>query len=299
MTSGSGQGDVPLQKPFRGIWLRFDRTDISSWTRDSLPLPVLNWAILILAVGFTVFGMYLLWRDVRRELALADIRSQFAANVSHELKTPLTAIRMFAEALAMGVKESPEARREYLKTIINETERLSRLLNNVLDFSKIEQGTRTYHMENLSLYEVVQTTVQAMAFPLGQKGFHLTVDTEKEIPRIRGDRDALEQALLNLLHNAIKYSGESRKILLRLRREASTACVDVVDFGVGISDDDKSRVFGSFFRASGTDNQRIPGAGLGLAIVSHIAEAHGGKVEVESRLGKGSTFTLILPLEER
>ncbi len=245
-----------------------------------------------------MFGMYLLWRDVRRELALADMRSQFAANVSHELKTPLTAIRMFAEALAMGVKEEPEAQREYLRTIINESERLSRLLNNVLDFSRIEQGTRTYRLESLSLNEVIQAAVQAMAFPLGQKGFDLQVEMEKGIPRVLGDKDALEQAVLNLLHNAVKYSGDNRKILLRLRQADGKACIDVVDFGVGISEEDITRIFGKFFRAPGAENQRIPGTGLGLAIVSHITQAHGGRVEVLSRPGEGSTFTIVLPLEE-
>lgn len=297
MTTESEAQAVPLQKPFQGLWLHFEKTDVSSWSKSSLPIPVLYWSILVLAVGFTMFGMYLLWRDVRRELALADMRSQFAANVSHELKTPLTAIRMFAEALAMGVKEEPEAQMGYLRTIINESERLSRLLNNVLDFSKIEQGTRTYRLESLSLEQVVHAVVQAMGFPLEQKGFDLQVEIENGIPRVRGDRDALEQAVLNLLHNAIKYSGESRKILLRLRRGDGTACIDVVDFGIGISEENKIRIFGKFFRAPGSDNQRIPGTGLGLAIVSHIAQAHGGRVKVLSRPGEGSTFTIVLPLE--
>ncbi len=298
MTAESEAQAVPLQKPFQGLWLQFEKTDVSSWSKSALPLPILYWSILVLAVGFTVFGMYLLWRDVHRELALADMRSQFAANVSHELKTPLTAIRMFAEALAMGVKEEPEAQKEYLRTIINESERLSRLLNNVLDFSKIEQGTRSYRMESLSLEQVIQAAVQAMAFPLEQKGFDLKVEVEEGILRVRGDRDALEQAVLNLLHNAVKYSGDSRRILLRLRRGDGKACIDVVDFGIGISEEHKTRIFGKFFRAPATENQRIPGAGLGLAIVSHIAQAHGGRVEVLSRPGEGSTFTIILPLEE-
>jgi signal transduction histidine kinase len=298
MTAGSEAQAIPLQKPFQGLWLQFEKTDVSSWSKNALPLPIFYWSILVLAFGFTMFGMYLLWRDVRRELALADMRSQFAANVSHELKTPLTAIRMFAEALAMGVKERPEAQREYLRTIINESERLSRLLNNVLDFSKIEQGTRTYRLESVSLEQVIQAAVQSMAFPLDQKGFDLRVEVEEGISRVRGDKDALEQAVLNLLHNAVKYSGDSRKILLRLRSRDGTASIDVVDFGIGISEENKTRIFGKFFRAPGAENQRIPGTGLGLAIVSHIAQAHGGRVEVLSRPGEGSTFTIVLPLEE-
>ena len=172
VTGPDVEGILP-GRPFQGFRLRFEETGISAWSKSSLPFPILYWSILILVVGFTGFGMYLLWRDVRRELALADMRSHFAASVSHELKTPLTAIRMFAEALTMGVQKKPEAQQEYLQTIISESERLSRLLNNVLDFSKIEQGTRTYHFEHISLEDVIQAAAKAMAFPMDQKGIQL------------------------------------------------------------------------------------------------------------------------------
>ena len=123
---------------------------------------------------------------------------------------------MFAEALAMGVHKKPEAQQEYLQTIISESERLSRLLNNVLDFSKIEQGTRTYRFELISLEDVIQAAAKAMTFPMGQKGFSLRIEADKGIPQVQADKDALEQAVLNLLHNSIKYSGKNRKILLKL-----------------------------------------------------------------------------------
>ena len=282
---------------FEGFWLQFDETYVSAWTKSSLPFPILYWLILILVVGFTAFGGYLLWRDVSRELAIAEMRSHFAASVSHELKTPLTSIRMFAEALTMGVKKKPEAQKEYLRTIISESERLSRLLNNVLDFSKIEQGTRTYRFEATSLEEVIQVAEKAMAFPMNQKGFDLKIEVEKGIPPILADRDALEQAVLNLLHNAMKYSEESREIILRLHRNGDMARVDVIDHGIGILEENRDRIFGKFFRVAEIENQKIPGTGLGLTIVSHIAKSHGGKVEVISHPGEGSTFSLIIPLE--
>jgi signal transduction histidine kinase len=295
---GSNTEGLLPGSPFQGFRLRFEETGTSAWSSSSPAFPVLYWSILILVVGFTGFGMYLLWRDLRREWALADMKSHFAASVSHELKTPLTAIRMFAEALAMGVKSEPEAQQEYLRTIISESERLSRLLNNVLDFSKIEQGTRTYHFERVSLEAVVQAAAKAMAFAMGQKGFNLQIEADQGIPSVRGDKDALEQAVLNLLDNAMKYSGESRDLRLKLRRGENTVCIDITDFGIGISEENKSLVFGQFFRVPGSENRRIPGTGLGLTIVSHIAEAHGGRVEVLSRIGEGSTFSMILPLEE-
>jgi len=282
---------------FVGFRLHFEETEVAAWSKSSLPFPVLYWLILIIVVGFTAFGGYLLWRDISRELAIAEMRSQFAASVSHELKTPLTSIRMFAEALTMGVQKRPEAQKEYLRTIISESERLSRLLNNVLDISKIEQGTRTYRFEPTSLKEVIHAAEKAMAFPMDQKGFDLRVEIEEGIPEIQADRDSLEQAVLNLLHNAMKYSGESREIQLKLHRNGDMAQVDVIDHGIGIVEDNRDRIFGKFFRVPGIENQKIPGTGLGLTIVSHIAESHGGKVEVISRPGVGSTFSIILPLE--
>ncbi len=298
IVTGPGAEGLPLGRSFQGALLHFEETGISAWSDSSLPFPVLYWLILVLVIGFTGFGMYLLWRDIRRELALADMKSHFAASVSHELKTPLTAIRMFAEALAMGVRSEPEAQQGYLRTIISESERLSRLLNNVLDFSKIEQGTRTYHFERVSLEAVVKAAARAMAFALGQKGFDLQIEADPSVPSVHGDSDALEQAVLNLLDNAMKYSGKSRELRLRLRRRENAVSIDVTDFGIGISEENKGLVFGQFFRVPGSENQRIPGTGLGLAIVSHIAEAHGGRVDVISRPGEGSTFSIVLPLEE-
>ena len=298
IVSGPGALGILPGGPFQGFRLHFKETGISAWSSSSLPFPLLYWSILVLAIGFTGFGMYLLWRDVRREMALADMRSHFAASVSHELKTPLTAIRMFAEALAMGVQSRPEAQQEYLQTIISESERLSRLLNNVLDFSKIEQGTRTYRFEPVSLEDVIRAAAKAMAFALGQKGFSLQIEAEQGIPCVQADRDALEQAVLNLLDNAVKYSGKNREVRLRLYRREKAICIDVIDHGIGIADENKTLIFGRFFRVPGSENQRIPGTGLGLTIVSHIAEAHGGRVEVLSRPGEGSTFSIILPLEE-
>jgi len=298
ITNPNGGGIRP-GGPFRGFWLRFDEIEVSEWAQSSLPFPIFYWLILFLVIGFTAFGGYLVWRDVSRELAIADMRSHFAASVSHELKTPLTAIRMFAEALTMGVHKRPEDQQEYLQTIISESERLTRLLNNVLDFSKIEQGTRTYRFEPTSLEKVVCTAERALAFHLNQKGFNLQVELDERIPPVPADKDAIEQAVLNLLHNAMKYSGESRDILLKLRREGDTARIEVIDSGIGISDADRSSIFGKFFRVTGVENQRIPGAGLGLTIVSHIAQSHSGRVEVDSRLGQGSTFSIVLPLEAK
>ncbi len=163
-------------------------------------------------VIFAGLGGYLLWRDVQRDLNLAEIRSQFAASVSHELKTPLTAIRMFAETIRLGRIPSEETRNEYLDTIINESERLSRLLNNVLDISKIEQGKKIYRPQLVALAPIVRTAARTMEYPMHQRGFTLDLEVDDDLPDVSVDADALEQALLNLISNAIKYSGRRARL---------------------------------------------------------------------------------------
>jgi signal transduction histidine kinase len=245
----------------------------------------------------TLFGAYLLWRDVRRDLKLAEMRSQFVSSVSHELKTPLTSIRMFAETLRLQRSKDPKVQEEYLDTIIKESERLSRLLNNVLDFSKIEQGKKVYHPEPTSLYEVIQATARTMEYPLSRQGFSLSVQAEDGLPDVCLDRDALEQALLNLLTNAMKYSGNSREIHLKLLRKNGWALIQVTDFGIGIDPREHQRIFEKFYRAASPENEHLPGTGLGLSLVAHFVKAHEGRIEVDSAPGHGSTFTLYLPLE--
>ncbi|MDO8502474.1 MAG: HAMP domain-containing sensor histidine kinase [Gemmatimonadaceae bacterium] len=252
---------------------------------------------LIVVLGVTLFGAYLLWFDVRRELRLANLRSQFVASVSHELKTPLTAIRMFAETLSLDHFQDPATRREYLDTIVNETERLTRLLDNVLDLSKIERGQKQYRLEPTTLADVVERCARMLQYPLAQHGFRLHVETADALPRVAADEDAVEQAVLNLLTNAMKYSGESRDIDLRLRRVNGEAIIDVQDRGVGIPATHKARVIEKFYRVPSAENAGIPGAGLGLTLVEHIVTAHGGRLEIESEVGRGSTFSIHLPLE--
>jgi signal transduction histidine kinase len=254
---------------------------------------------LFFVVMLTFVGAFFLWRDTRRESRLAELRSQFVSSVSHELKTPLTSIRMFAESLQMDDESGtadPRERAEYLDTIVCESERLTRLLNNVLDFSRIERGQKNYHLQSEELPGVVGAAVRAMRFPLAEQGFDLSVDLCEDLPSLRLDRDAIEQAILNLLNNAMKYSGKSREIGLRLSRRNGSALIQVSDRGIGIPAGEQRRIFDKFYRVPSKENTAISGTGLGLALVAHIAAAHGGSVEVESAPGKGSTFSIALPL---
>jgi len=252
---------------------------------------------LVLALTFTIVAGVLLWRDVQRDLRLSELRSQFVSSVTHELKTPLTAIRMFTETLRLDEEVDRQTRNDYLDTILHESERLSRLVDNVLDFGKIERGKKTYRFQTVRLEEVVEQAARTAQYPLEQAGFVLDVAAEPDLPPVSADSDALQQAILNLLTNAMKYSGQSRSIGLRLERRNGRARIEIVDHGIGIAAEEQPRIFDRFYRASVAENHHIPGTGLGLTIVAHIVNAHGGAVEVASELGRGSSFTICLPLE--
>ncbi len=289
-------GALPLSPSLPGARILFGIEEPSEWVRSSFPSSLFYALSLTLVFGVTGFGTYLLWRDMRRDFRSAELRAHFVSSVSHELKTPLTAIRMFAEALALKRPRAEAEKASYLRTIVTETERLSRLINNVLDFSKIEQGTRTYRMEPVHLESVVRNAARTMTYPLEQQGFQLHLSVEEDLPEIQADIDALEQALLNLLHNAVKYSGDSRKIELRLRRREDFAAIEVEDHGIGIGPGEIKRVCEKYYRGDAAVNSRISGAGLGLSIVNHIVAAHNGRLEIESEPGRKSIFSIVIPL---
>ncbi len=298
-TTGAGVEGESLGPSFPGLKLAYSTEGEASLLSDWGPQRFFYLIALLLVLCVTLFGAYILWRDVDRELKMAEMRSQFIASVSHELKTPLTAIRIFAESLRLGRPENPQAKSEYLETIVNESHRLTRLLNNVLDFSKIEKGNRTYRKEPACLSEIVSAAAQATQYPFKQQGFHLNIQMEDNIPDIEVDRDAIGQAILNLLSNAMKYSGESRDIDLRVQKRDGQAVIKVTDKGIGIDPAQQKRIFEKFYRVPSEENERIGGTGLGLALVFHIVKAHDGYVELRSILGKGSTFSIHLPLENK
>jgi signal transduction histidine kinase len=296
VASGDPEDGELLGAAFPGLVARFrpaDRAGDPGWgARRWFTL-----VTLLLVLSVTLFGAYFLSRDVRRELRLAELRSRFVSAVSHELKTPLTAIRMYAETLQLGRSPDPATQTEYLETIVNESERLTRLLNNVLDFSKIERGRKEYRRSPNDLADIVAASARAWRYPLEQQRFTLNVEVQDGLPPVAVDRDAIEQAILNLLANAMKYSGDSRVIDLRLTRADGQAVIEVADRGVGIAADEQRRIFEQFYRVPTKENEGVPGTGLGLTLVRHIAEGHGGRVTVESAPGRGSTFAIHLPLE--
>jgi len=281
-----------LGEPFHGL-----RATLPELTQEATPRQR-PFVIAVLAIAFSMalLGSLLWWRDFRREAQLAFLRTQFVAGVSHELRTPLTAIRMFTEALHDNPTLDQATRQGYLSTMLQENERLSRLVENVLEFSRIERNKQKYQLRRVALPAVVQSVVSAYRPLLEQGGFHLQTAIDESLPDVQADPDALGQALSNLLGNAMKFSGKAREISLEAGREGGRAVIRVTDHGIGIPQAEQRRIFESFYRASVPENKSIQGAGLGLTLVRHVAEGHRGEIQVKSELGQGSTFTLLLPI---
>ena len=241
-------------------------------------------------------GLVLVWTNVRRELRLSRLKSDFVANVSHELKTPLALIRLFAETLELGRVPTEEKKQQYHRIINKESRRLTQLINNILDFSRIEAGRKEYRFVRTDLAAVVRDVVDAYRFPIEHMGFTLDLAVAEDLPEMETDPEALSQALINLLNNALKYSPEKKTIAVSVRREGDRVLVSVADRGIGIPKAEQKRIFEKFYRVESSLVHTTKGSGLGLALVQHITEAHGGRVELVSAPGEGSTFTLSLPV---
>jgi signal transduction histidine kinase len=287
-------GAMPLGDGFVGLHAEWPAGRFA--VAPALPAALYG-STLAVVLGAALLAGYLLLRDVHRETELAVMRSHFVASVSHELKTPLTSIRAHAETMLMGRASGVEATSEYLKTIVSESERLARLVDSVLDLSRIEQGRKTYHLQATRLADVVRSAARTMEYPLEQLGFTLTVSSDDTEPMLLADPEALSQAILNLLGNAMKYSGDARRIEMHVGTRDNEAYVDVVDHGIGIARDEQSRIFERFHRIQSDATAGIAGAGLGLALALHVVEGHRGRIAVASAPGRGSTFSVRLPLQ--
>jgi signal transduction histidine kinase len=244
-------------------------------------------------------GIVMALRAASRAMKLSQMKADFVSNVSHELRTPLASIRVFGEFLRLGrVKESDKIQ-EYGEYIETESRRLTQLINNILDFSKIESGQKTYHFEQTAVECVVADTLKTFEVALEQNGF--TVSLEKPslpLPQVVIDPDAIAQAFINLLDNAVKYSGDSKEIGVKLAEQGEMITISVIDHGVGIASEEREKVFEKFYRVGNCLVHDVKGSGLGLSIVKHIVEAHHGRVTVESEPGRGSAFTVHLPVDQ-
>jgi signal transduction histidine kinase len=255
----------------------------------------LSLAMLGLVAILIVFGSYATARIVRRELEIARLRADFVSTVSHEFRSPLTGIRQLSGMLLDGRVSGADKQKEYFRMIVRESDRLARLVENVLDFSRMEEGRQEYRFETLSPASWLRKVASDFAAETAVNGITLEASIPGELPTISADGQALGSAVRNLLDNAVKYSPGESTVWLEAEAEAGGIKISVRDKGVGISEPDRRRIFDRFYRAGGELSKRVKGAGLGLSLVRHVIAAHGGTVACESRVGEGSTFTIRLP----
>lgn len=255
---------------------------------------LLEMVLVGLSSVVVIAGLFVILIAAYRERRLSNLKSEFVANVSHELKTPLALVRMFGELLQSGRADSEEKRKQYLSIIVNESDRLNALIENVLDFAKVERGQAAYDFSPGRLAEPVGRAVEACRVRAERDDVALTLTLE-DVPELSFDERAIEIAVINLVDNALKYAPEGKRIAVSVRPRAGGAEVSVADLGPGIAAEDRKRIFERFVRGKTSSGKQVRGSGIGLSLVKHIAEAHGGSIVIEDAKPHGAVFTLRLP----
>jgi signal transduction histidine kinase len=298
-TAGWGEGKPEVSRKFddvfRGLALgiKYQGTSVEALGKTWVHRSLLILGFLSLMI---IGGLVLTKHIVSKEMALARLKSDFVSNVSHELRTPLALIRLYAETLELGRITTQEKKQQYYRIIRKESERLTALINNILDFSRIEAGRKEYEFRKTDIAELVRNTLDSYRYQIEQQGFALEESIDSNLPAVPLDREAIARALVNLVNNALKYSADEKFLGVKLYRDNSVVKLEVADHGIGIERRDQSKIFEKFYRAGDPLVHNTKGSGLGLSLVRHITHAHGGEVAVESTPGKGSKFTLSLPL---
>ncbi|WP_263365814.1 sensor histidine kinase [Edaphobacter bradus] len=293
-------GTPEVERSFDGVFpglilgIKLHGTTIANISNHFVRTAFLILGALSLLMGG---GMLLAYRNVARELALAKLKSDFVSNVSHELRTPLALIRLYAETLEMGRIANPVKRQEYYEIIRKESERLTSLINNILDFSRIESGKKEYSFRETDVADLVRSTLESYRFEIEQNGFQFEEKIDKDLPQVWVDREAIARSLLNLVNNAVKYSATEKYLGVHLYRHNGGVNLEVVDHGIGIPEKEQPKIFEKFYRVCDPLVHNTKGSGLGLSLVRHIVQAHGGEVAVESEPGHGSKFIITLPVQ--
>ena len=259
----------------------------------------------LLLSGFAVLalvllaGSYFIMRSIDRERTVARLQSEFVSAVSHEFRTPLTSLRQLSEMLSKGRVPTEELRQKSYDILSGESERLQRLVESLLDFGRIEASAFRYHLEHLDPVSLVRDLVAEFQEKAAAQGYRVELEPSGKYPRIHADREAFGLALRNLLDNAVKYSPDCRTVWVEMALERDRLAIRVRDQGMGIPASEQKEIFKRFVRGTGSQAAHIQGTGIGLSMARHIIEAHHGEIRLESRPGKGSTFTILLPLEKK
>jgi signal transduction histidine kinase len=296
---GTGKPEVArkMDEVFRGLMMgiKYQGTSVEamgrSWMHRSLAI---LGCLSLLIIG----GLVLTRHIVNKEMALARLKSDFVSNVSHELRTPLALIRLYAETLELGRISTKEKKQQYYRIIRKESERLTALINNILDFSRIEAGRKEYEFRETNIADLVHNTLDSYRYQIEAQGFDFEEKIDQNLPPVYVDREAIARAVVNLVNNALKYSDEDKFLGVRLYRDNGSVKLEVVDHGIGIDRRDQTKIFEKFYRTGDPLVHNTKGSGLGLSLVRHITHAHGGKIEVESTPGKGSKFIMSLPVAD-
>ncbi len=254
---------------------------------------IFEMALVGLSSVVVIAGLFVIVIAAARERRLSNLKSEFVANVSHELKTPLALVRMFGELLQTGRADTEEKRKHYLSIIVNESDRLNALIENVLDFAKVERGQAAYEFSPARLAEPVARAVEACRVRAERDGVSLELSLE-DVPELLLDERAVEIAVINLVDNALKYAQDGKYVWVAVRPVSGGAEVSVTDQGSGIAPEDRKRIFERFVRGKSASGKQVRGSGIGLSLVKHIAEAHGGSIRVEDATPRGAIFTLRL-----
>lgn len=256
----------------------------------------INFLLLGGLVVVLIIALVLVFRNLKKEVDLAQNKADFVSNVSHELRTPLALISMFAETLELNRVTSEEKKQEYYRILSKETQRLTRIVNKILNFSQAEAKKKKLRIERINITDEIQGVLEIYEYHLKSRGFSYTFDCPAAL-WVRADREALIESFINLLDNAIKYSEDVKQIAISGGKSDSYAFISVKDYGVGISTKDQKYIFDKFYRVPKGNLARTSGTGLGLAFVKQLTVEQKGKVSVESEVGKGSTFTIYYPLD--
>jgi len=252
--------------------------------------------LLTVIVALMLFGAIMIARDISRESETNRLKTEFVNNISHELKTPLTLIRLYGETLQRKENLTNTEKKECYEIITKESERLSHMINNVLDFSRIEMGRKEFDLKKGCLQDVIADTLESYRYHLEKKGFAIHSDIDRDLTEMNFDGEAIASVLINLLSNAMKFSPKEKEVTVKLFWDNGNAVLQVADKGIGISQKEIPKIFDRFYQSENRIASEAQGSGLGLTLVKHITEAHGGKIEVESEVGKGSVFTVRIPL---